>query len=74
MYIYICICIYIYIYIYIYICIYIYIYMCVCVCVCMCVYLRPYTVKASSIWISWDTRVQINDVVLIPLPVPFIAT
>ena len=34
------------------------------VCVYVCVYLRPSTVKASSIWISWDTRVQINDVVL----------
>ena len=36
----------------------------VCVCVCVCVCLRPSTVKASSVWISWDTRVQINDVVL----------
>ena len=32
--------------------------MCVCVCVCVS------TVKASSVWISWDTREQINDVVL----------
>ena len=64
-------CVYMYIYIYIYI------YICVCVCMCgvvwcvsvrvcvyVCVYLRPSTVRASSIWISWDTRVQINDVVL----------
>ena len=37
---------------------------CVCVCVCLCVYTRPFTVKASSVWISWSTRDQINDVVL----------
>ena len=36
----------------------------VCVCVCACVCLRPFTVKASSIWISWTTREQINDVML----------
>ena len=36
--------------------------MCVCVCVCVC--LRPSTVKASSVWIRWDTREQIHDVVL----------
>ena len=29
-----------------------------------CVCLRPFTVKASSVWISWDTREQINDVTL----------
>ena len=48
--------------------------MCVCVCVCVCVggcgcvwvwvCLRPSTVKASSVWIRWYTREQINDVVL----------
>ena len=39
---------------------------CVCVraCVCVCVCLGPSTVKASSVWISWDAREQINDVVL----------
>ena len=31
-----------------------------CVCMCLC----PSTMKASSVWISWDTREQINDVVL----------
>ena len=31
-----------------------------CVCVCLC----PSTVKVSSVWISWDTREQINNVVL----------
>ena len=45
----------------------------VCVCVCVCVRarapvcvrgLRPSTVKASSVWIKWDTREQINDVML----------
>ena len=36
----------------------------VCVCVCVCVCLRPFTVKASLVWISWDTREQINDVML----------
>ena len=35
-------------------------YLCVCVFVCV----RPFTVKASSVWISWSTREQINDVVL----------
>ena len=38
------------------------VYVCVCVCVCVCV--TPFTVKASSVWISWTTREQINDVVL----------
>ena len=43
---------------------------CVCACVracmrvCVCVCLGPSTVKASSVWISWDAREQINDVVL----------
>ena len=37
---------------------------CVSVCVCVCVCLRPSTVKASSVWISWDTKEQINDVML----------
>ena len=44
--------------------------------ICVCVCLRPSTVKASSVGISWDTREQINDVVLKALdslPVPFIA-
>ena len=36
----------------------------VCVCVCVCVCTRTFTVKASSVWISWTTREQINDVVL----------
>ena len=31
---------------------------------CVCVCLSLSTVKASSVWISWDTREQINDVVL----------
>ena len=35
---------------------------CVCVCVCVCVH--PFILKASSVWISWSTRKQINDVVL----------
>ena len=60
----------VYIYIYIYICIYIvYIYICVCVCVCVyvcvvCVCVRPFAVKASSVWISQTIREQINDVLL----------
>ena len=29
---------------------------CVCLCVCVCVCVRPFTVKASSVWISWITR------------------
>ena len=37
---------------------------CVCVCVCVCVCLRLSIVKASSVWIKWDTREQINDVLL----------
>ena len=37
---------------------------CVCVFVCVCLCLRPSTVKALSLWISWDTREQINDVML----------
>ena len=32
--------------------------------VCVCVCLRPFTVKASSAWISWNARKQINDVML----------
>ena len=31
---------------------------------CLYVCLRPSTVKASSVWIRWDTREQINDIVL----------
>ena len=38
--------------------------MCVCVRVCVCVCLHPSTVKASSVWIRWDTREQINNVML----------
>ena len=44
--------------------------MCVCLCVCVCVFVCvcvcvcTFTVKASSIWISWTARKQINDVVL----------
>ena len=38
--------------------------MCVCVCICMYVCVRPFTVKASSVWISWTARERINDVVL----------
>ena len=30
----------------------------------MCVHSRPFTVKTSSVWISWDTREQINHVML----------
>ena len=37
---------------------------CVCVCVSVCVCLRPFTVKASSAWISWDTREQIKEIML----------
>ena len=29
-----------------------------------CAWDRPFTVKASSVWISWTVREQINDVVL----------
>ena len=64
------VCVYIYIYIYIYIhmyiySIYIYIYMCVCVFMCVwCVCVRPFAVKASSVWISQTVREQINDVLL----------
>ena len=36
----------------------------VCVCMCVSMYLHPFTVKASSVWISWNTREQINDAVL----------
>ena len=35
-----------------------------CVCVCVCVCARPSTLKASSVWIRWDIREQINDVML----------
>ena len=37
---------------------------CVCVCLCLCLCLRPFTVKASSVWISSVVREQINDVML----------
>ena len=36
----------------------------VCVCVCVCVRSRQFTAKASSVWISWTAREQINDVVI----------
>ena len=36
---------------------------CVCVCVCTSVYVLS-KAKASSVWISWDTREQINHVIL----------
>ena len=55
---------------YIYTYVYIYIYICVCVCVCVCVRVsvcvcvRPFAVKASSVWISQTVREQINDIVL----------
>ena len=45
-------------------------YLCVCACVracvrvCVCVCARPSTLKASSVWIRWDIREQINDVML----------
>ena len=32
---------------------------------CVCVFLRPFTMKASSVWINWNTREQINNVQLI---------
>ena len=32
--------------------------------VCVCIYVRPFTMKASSVWIRWTTKKQINDVVL----------
>ena len=42
--------------------------MCVCMCVCVrvsvCVCVRPFAVKASSVWISQTVREQINDIVL----------
>ena len=38
------------------------IYLCVCVCVRARARLRPFTVKASSVWNSWITREQINNV------------
>ena len=36
----------------------------VCVCVCVCACVRPFIVKASSVWISWAARDQINDALL----------
>ena len=33
-------------------------------CVCVWLGVRPFTVKASSVWISWTAREEINDVVL----------
>ena len=37
---------------------------CVCVCMCVCVFVRPSTVNALSVRISWDSREKINDVML----------
>ena len=37
---------------------------CGCVCVCVCVCLRPFSVKTSSVWVSWNAREQVNDIVL----------
>ena len=50
--------------------VYVYVYMCMCVCVCVCVCVRvcarvcvrPFTVKASSLWISSTAREQIIGV------------
>ena len=61
------------------------VFVCVCVCVCVCVYacvcvsvcLRPFIIKASSVWINWKATEKINDVVLktfFSSPSPFIAT
>ena len=36
----------------------------VCVCVCVCVCVLPSTVKALFVWIKWDTREHIHDVML----------
>ena len=43
------------------------VYICVWVCVCVCVCLNSFTVSAwlaSSVWINWNAREQINDGVL----------
>ena len=52
----------------VYVCVCVFVCLCVCVCVCVCVcaclYIRPFTVKTSSVWISWNTSKQINDVML----------
>ena len=37
---------------------------CMCVCVCVCVCLRPFNAKVSSVWISWNTTKQVNDVMV----------
>ena len=37
---------------------------CVGVGVCVCVCLRPFSVKTSSVWVSWNAREQVNDIVL----------
>ena len=48
------------------VCVYVCVCACVCVCVCVCGWLcvRPFTVKSSSVWISWTASEQINEVVL----------
>ena len=38
--------------------------MCMCLCLCLCLCVRPFSVKVSSVWISWIAKEQINDVVL----------
>ena len=43
----------------------------------VCVCLRPFTMKDSSFWISWNARKQLNDVVLktfVSYATPFIVT
>ena len=51
---------------YVCVCVYVCVFLCLLVraCVCVGVCIRPFTVKASSVWISWSAREQINDAVL----------
>ena len=42
----------------------VYVCVCVCVCMCVCVFVRPSTVNALSVRVSWDSREKINDVML----------
>ena len=46
------------------VCVYVCVCVRVCVCVCVCVCLRPFIVTALSVWISWNAKEQINDVML----------
>ena len=46
------------------VCVCVCVFVCLCVCVCVCVCVRPSMVKASSVWIRWDIREQINDIML----------